>query len=180
MVVDDEHVFTGSDEIIQYLRTQVSKHKHDAPSTNARKLARTNTHTCSEPACVEQGSDLDSSLGQQDRAEVFAFASMVEGQLLTAMVRSWPATVWGCMPFCTERISRLLSCITAALGSSSRQCGTALIFFAAVVRLVDGGRQLLPSDQARVRCSRLFPSKHLTPVEHLVPNPYACYAHTKK
>mmetsp|Transcript_38516 Transcript_38516/g.94748 ORF Transcript_38516/g.94748 Transcript_38516/m.94748 type:complete len:314 (-) Transcript_38516:362-1303(-) len=57
MVVDDEHVFTGSDEIIQHLRTE--------------------------------GSDLDSTLGQQDRAEVFAFASMVEGQLLSAMLYDW-------------------------------------------------------------------------------------------
>jgi hypothetical protein len=36
---------------------------------------------------TSQGHDLDSSLGQQDRAEVFAFSSMVEGQLLSAMVR---------------------------------------------------------------------------------------------
>jgi hypothetical protein len=32
---------------------------------------------------------LDSTLGQQDRAEVFAFASMVEGQLLSAMLYDW-------------------------------------------------------------------------------------------
>jgi len=57
LVAGEETVLAGSDEIIQYLKTE--------------------------------GYDLDAPLGQQDKAEVFAFCAMVEGPLLSVMHYDW-------------------------------------------------------------------------------------------
>ena len=63
-------------------------HPSDGWQVSGRRIQRWLQLTNGAPLLRTQGHDLDASLSQQQRAEVFAFSTMIERQLLDAMARA--------------------------------------------------------------------------------------------
>ena len=63
-------------------------HPSDGWQVSGRRIRRWLQLTNGAPLLRMQGQDLDAALSQQQRAEVFAFSTMIERQLLDAMARA--------------------------------------------------------------------------------------------